>query len=33
MDQDHWPDIVVAALVSLVFVGLPGMVIALTMLG
>jgi hypothetical protein len=33
MDQDRWPDIVVAVLVSLVFVGLPGVVIALTLLG
>jgi hypothetical protein len=33
MDQDRWPDIVVAALASLVFVGLPGVVIALALLG
>jgi hypothetical protein len=33
MDQDHWPDIVVATFVSLVLVGLPGLVIALALLG
>jgi hypothetical protein len=33
MDQDRWPDIVVAALASPVFVGLPGVVIALALLG
>jgi hypothetical protein len=33
MDQHRWPDIVMAILASLVFVGLPGLLIALTLLG
>jgi hypothetical protein len=33
MDQDHWPDIAIAVVVSLVFVGLPAVVIALALLG
>ncbi len=29
MDPDTWPDVLIAALTSMVFVGLPGLVLAL----